>query len=246
MAGHSKWANIRFRKAAQDKKRGKIFTKFIREITVAARTGGGDPSTNPRLRTAMDKALSSNMTRDTIDRAIKRGVGDDDGGHYDEIRYEGYGSAGVAVVVECVTDNRNRTVAEVRHAFTKFGGNLGTEGSVAFLFTKQGILSFAPDCNEEKIMEVALEAGADDVMTHDDGSVDVVTTPEAFLDVKHAMQEAGLVPEMADVVMEPSTKVELDQEKAEKVLKMIDMLEDLDDVQNVYTNAEFPDEALGE
>lgn len=244
MAGHSKWANIRHRKGAQDAKRGKIFSKLIREITVAAKMGGGDPASNPRLRTAIDKALSQNMTKDTIDRAVKRGSGDTEGENYEELRYEGYGAAGVAVMVDCLTDNRNRTVGEVRHAFTKRGGNLGTDGSVAYLFSKQGILSYAAGSDEDRIMEVALEAGAEDVVTNDDGSIDVVTAPEDFVDVKEAMIAAGLKPENSDVTMTPSTTVELELEEAQKVMGLIDMLEDLDDVQNVYTNADFSDAVL--
>ncbi len=244
MAGHSKWANIRHRKGAQDAKRGKIFTKLIREITVAAKTGGGDPASNPRLRTAIDKALGQNMTKDTIDRAIKRGSGDVDGDNFEEIRYEGYGIAGVAVMVDCLTDNRNRTVSDVRHAFTKRGGNLGTDGSVSYLFTKQGILSYPTGSDEDQIMEVALEAGAEDVSTNDDGSIDVITTPEDFVDVKEAMVAAGLEPENADITMTPSTTVSLELEDAQKIMALIDMLEDLDDVQNVYSNAEFSDEVM--
>ncbi|MGD8573107.1 MAG: YebC/PmpR family DNA-binding transcriptional regulator, partial [Gammaproteobacteria bacterium] len=192
MAGHSKWANIRFRKGAQDAKRGKLFTKLIREITVAARQGGGDPDSNPRLRAAIDKALSNNMTRDTVDRAVKRGSGETEGENYEEIVYEGYGPNGVAIMVECLTDNRNRTVAEVRHAFSKHGGNLGTNGSVAFLFEKIGMLTFPEGSDEEKIMEAAVEAGAEDVIVNDDTSIDVTTTPENFLSVKESMQEHGL------------------------------------------------------
>ncbi len=245
MAGHSKWANIRHRKGAQDAKRGKIFTKLIREITVAARISG-DPDSNPRLRAAIDKALGANMTKDTIERAVKRGAGGADGDHYDEIRYEGYGPAGVAVMVDCMTDNRNRTVSEVRHAFSKRGGNLGTDGSVAYLFTKQGILSYAAGTDEEKVLEVALEAGAEDVVSHDDGSMDVVTAPEAFVDVKEAMAAAGLEPENADITMTPSTSVALGLDDAEKVMGLVDMLEDLDDVQNVYTNMEISPEVMAQ
>lgn len=244
MAGHSKWANIRHRKAAQDARRGKLFTKLIREITVSAREGGGDPETNPRLRTAIDKALSANMTKDTIERAIKRGSGDQDGANYEEVRYEGYGPGGVAIMADCLTDNRNRTVSEVRHAFTKNGGNLGTDGSVAYLFSKLGTLSFPPGSDEDTIMEAALEAGADDVLTNEDGSIEVTTAPENFLDVKSAMQAAGLEPEMAEVTMRAATSVELPLEEAEQVMKLMDMLEDQDDVQNVYTNADFSDEVL--
>ncbi len=244
MAGHSKWANIRHRKGAQDARRGKIFSKLIREITVAAKMGGGDPASNPRLRTAIDKALGQNMTKDTIDRAVKRGSGDTEGENYEELRYEGYGAAGVAVMVDCLTDNRNRTVGEVRHAFTKRGGNLGTDGSVAYLFSKQGILSYPAGSDEDKIMEMALEAGAEDVVTNDDGSIDVITAPENFVDVKEAMAAAGLKPENSDVTMTPSTTVDLSLDDAQKVMGLIDMLEDLDDVQNVYTNADFSDAVL--
>ncbi len=244
MAGHSKWANIKHRKAAQDAKRGKIFTKLIREITVAAKTGGGDPDANPRLRAAIDSALSNNMTKDTIDRAIKRGSGDMEGENYEEVRYEGYGPNGVAIMVDCLTDNRNRTVSEVRHAFTKAGGNLGTDGSVAYLFTKQGILTFPQGTDEEAVMEAALEAGAEDVATNEDGSIDVVTTPEEFLNVKEAMLKAGLEPQMGDVTQQPATTVDLELDDAEKVLRLVDTLEDLDDVQNVYSNADFSDEVM--
>ena len=244
MAGHSKWANIKHRKAAQDAKRGKIFTKLIREITVAARMGGGEPADNPRLRAAVDKALGQNMTRDTIDRAIKRGAGGDDDANMEEITYEGYGKGGVAVLVETMTDNVNRTVAEVRHAFSKFAGNLGTSGSVAFLFTKRGEIFFGPGgVDEDKLMEVALEAGAEDVEENDDGSFLVITTPDRqFGDVIDALREAGLEFADAEVTMHPSTEAEMDADTAETVQKMIDMLEDLDDVQNVYTNASWPAE----
>ena len=243
MAGHSKWANIRFRKATQDKKRGKIFTKLIREITVAARTGGGDADSNPRLRVAIDKALSANMTRETIDRAAKRGAGGLEGANMDEIRYEGYGPAGVAVLVECLTDNRNRTVAEVRHAFSKSGGNLGTDGSVAYLFAKTGIISLPPNTDEEKIMEIALDAGADDVVTNDDYSIDVMTIPDNFQSVRDAIVQAGFNAE-AEITMLASNQITLDKDTAEKVIALQDNLEDLDDVQNVYTNADIPDEVL--
>ncbi|MCK9532035.1 MAG: YebC/PmpR family DNA-binding transcriptional regulator [Gammaproteobacteria bacterium] len=244
MAGHSKWANIQHRKNAQDAKRGKIFTKLIREITVASRMGGGDPNSNPRLRAAIDKALGANMTKDTVERAVKRGAGAGEGDNYEAIRYEGYGAGGVAVMVDCLSDNRNRTVSEVRHAFTKHGGNLGTDGSVAYLFSKTGILTFAAGSDEDKVMEAALEAGADDVVTNDDGSIDVLTSPENFVDVKEAMAAAGLTPEMAEITMNPSTTVDLALEDAERVMKMVDVLEDLDDVQNVYTNADFSDEVM--
>ncbi len=244
MAGHSKWANIQHRKKAQDAKRGKLFTKLIREITVAARMGGGDPDANPRLRAAIDKALGGNMTKDTIERAVKRGSGAMDGENFEEVRYEGYGPNGVAVMVDCLTDNRNRTVSEVRHAFTKAGGNLGTDGSVAYLFSKIGILTFPAGSDEDQIMEAALEAGADDVVTNEDQSIDVLTTPESFLDVKDAMCKAGLEPEIAEVTMRPSTSVDLGLADAEKVMRLVDTLEDLDDVQNVYTNADFSDEVM--
>lgn len=244
MAGHSKWANIKFRKAAQDKKRGKLFTKLIREITTAAKMGGGDPDANPRLRTAIDKGLAGNMTRDTIDRAVKRGAGGDDDTNMEEVRYEGYGPVGVAVMVDCLTDNRNRTVAEVRHALTKSGGNLGTDGSVSYLFTKQGILTFSPDSDEEKIMDVALDAGADDVVTNEDGSIDVITTPEQFNAVSEAMKKVELTPEHAEVTMTASIEVACDLDAAEKVLRLQDALEDLDDVQEVYTNADIPAEVF--
>ena len=244
MAGHSKWANIKHKKAATDKKRGKIWTKLIREITVAARMGGGEINANPRLRLAVDKGLAANMPKDTIERAIKRGAGGTEGENYDEIRYEGYGPGGTAVIVDCMTDNRNRTASEVRHAFTKLGGNLGTDGSVAYLFSKQGILSYPQGTDEDAVMEAALEAGAEDVISNDDGSIDVVTTPESFSDVKDAVIAAGLEPDNAEVTFSASTNAELDEKDAEKLLRMVDMLEDLDDVQNVYTNAEISDEIL--
>ena len=246
MAGHSKWANIQHRKKAQDAKRGKIFTKLIREITVAARMGGGDPDANPRLRAAIDKGLSANMTRDTIERAVKRGAGDEEGANVDEILYEGYGPGGAAVMVECMTDNRNRTVSEVRHAFTKCGGNLGTDGSVAYLFTKVGIISFAAGSDEDPIMEAALEAGADDVVNNDDGSIDVLTAPEDFVSVKQALIDAGLEPEEADITMKASTDSQLELKQAEQMVRLLEMLEDLDDVQNVYSNADISEEVLAQ
>ncbi|MES9894611.1 MAG: YebC/PmpR family DNA-binding transcriptional regulator [Candidatus Thiodiazotropha endolucinida] len=244
MAGHSKWANIKHKKAANDKKRGKIWTKLIREITVAARMGGGEINANPRLRLAVDKGLGANMPKDTIERAIKRGAGGTDGDNYDEIRYEGYGPGGTAVMVDCMTDNRNRTASEVRHAFSKLGGNLGTDGSVSYLFSKQGMLSYNPGVDEDAIMEAALEAGAEDVVTNDDGSVDVISTAEAFSQIKDALVAAGLNPDTDEVTYNASTSAVLDQDDAEKLLRMVDMLEDLDDVQNVYTNAEISDEIL--
>ncbi|HCU05119.1 MAG: hypothetical protein A2X77_05400 [Gammaproteobacteria bacterium GWE2_42_36] len=244
MAGHSKWANIKFRKATQDKKRGKIFTKFIREITVAARTGGGDPNTNPRLRLVLDKAFSQNMMRDTVERAIKRGTGEIAGENVEELMYEGYGAGGVAVLVNCMTDNRNRTVSEVRHAFSKFGGRLGTDGSVSYLFKKEGVITFEPGSPEDKIMEIALEKGADDVRVNEDGSIDVITPPENFEPVKNAMQEKNLIPANAEIMMNPTTEVPLDQDTAETVLRLVDALEELDDVQDVYTNADISDEIM--
>ena len=246
MAGHSKWANIKHRKAAQDKKRGKTWTKLIREVTVAAREGGGDANANPRLRLAMDKAFAANMPRDTVDRAIKRGAGGGEGESYEEIRYEGYGPGGTAIMVECMTDNRNRTAAEVRHAFTKHGGNLGTDGSVAYLFTKQGIISLAPGTDEDPVVEAALEAGAEDVVLNDDGSLDVLTTPEQFAGVKARLEAAGLDTEAAEVTYNASTRAELDRDTAEKFLKLTETLEDLDDVQEVYSNADIAEEILAE
>lgn len=243
MAGHSKWANIKHRKAAQDAKRGKIFTKIIRELVVAAKAGGPNPDDNPSLRAVVDKALTSNMKRDTIDKAIARGAGTGDADNYEAVTYEGYGVGGIAVLVECLTDNRNRTVAEIRHAFSKRGGNLGTDGSVAYLFSKIGQISFATG-DEDQIMEIALEAGAEDVVSNDDASIDVTTAFEDFLSVKEAMVAAGLTPDHAEVTMRPATTVELDKEGAEKAMGLIDMLEDLDDVQNVYTNADIPDAVL--
>ena len=244
MAGHSKWANIQHRKNAQDAKRGKLFTRLIREITVASRMGGGDPGANPRLRLVMDKALAANMPRDTIERAIKRGAGSLEGVEYEEIRYEGYGPGGVAVMVDAMTDNRNRTVAEVRHAFGKCGGNLGTSGSVAFQFSEQGVLSYPAGCDEDRIMEAAIEAGADDVVSYPDGSVDVLTAPAAFSRVKDAMTAAGLEPEQAEVTQRAASNITLGFEDAQKMVKLLDMLEDLDDTQNVYSNADIPDDVL--
>ena len=246
MAGHSKWANIKFRKAAQDAKRGKLFTKLIREITVSARSGGGDADANPRLRAAVDKALSANMTKEVIERAIKRGTGELDGVSYEEVRYEGYAPGGIAVLVECTTDNRNRTVSEVRHAFTKHGGNLGTDGSVAYLFNKVGVIRFADDKDEERIMELAVDAGAEDVVSEDDGSVEVITSPEDLHNVQTTLVNDGLKCEDADIVQRASTEVVLNEDDGEKVLKLLDALEDLDDVQDVYSNANFPDSLLSE
>lgn len=237
MAGHSKWANIRHRKAGQDARRGKIFTKLIREITVAARHGGDRVEDNPRLRAAVDKALGANMTRDTIDRAIARGAGNQDSDNLEELVYEGYGPNGVAVLLETMTDNRNRTVAEVRHCFSKAGGNLGTDGSVAYLFNRSGVLSYPAGSDEEKLMEVALEAGANDLVTNDDGSIEVHTPFEQFGRVKDALEQAELAPESAEVTMLATTEVELNLEEAEQLLRLVDQLEELDDVQNVYSNA---------
>ena len=241
MAGHSKWANIKHRKAAQDAKRGKIFTKLIREITTSARLGDADPANNPRLRAAVAAALTSNMTRDTINRAIARGAGGGDGEQLETIVYEGYGPAGSAVMVECLTDNRNRTVAEVRHAFSKCGGNLGTDGSVAYLFTKKGVLTFV-GADEDALMDAALEAGADDVVTEEDGTIEVYTTPNDFGTVLDGLEAAGFKPESAEVTMIASTEAELDAETAPKLMRLIDMLEDLDDVQEVYHNGSISDE----
>lgn len=242
MAGHSKWANIKHRKGVQDARRGKIFTKLIREITIAARLGGGgDPKLNPRLRAAMDKALDANMTKDTIERAIQRGTGALEGAQYEEVHYEGYGPAGVAIMVECTTDNRTRTVGEVRHAFAKHGGNLGQDGSVAFLFRRSGILSYAPGANEEKVMEAALEAGAEDVVTDPDGSIEVLTTPEAFHAVLEAMGQQGLKPAQAEIQQQAGTSVPMGRDDAEKLLKLLEALDDLDDVQSVYSNAALPE-----
>lgn len=236
MAGHSKWANIQHRKNKQDAKRGKLFTKLIREITVAARMGGGDLNTNPRLRLAIDKALSANMTRDTIDRATKRGAGGLDGAQMEEIRYEGYGPKGIAVLVDTLTDNRNRTVAEVRHAFSKSGGNLGTSGSVAYLFDKKGVITFPPDSEEERILEIALEAGAEDAITYSDKSIDILVTENQLTDLCKLYQQKGLYFANSEVTWLASTKIELTSEDQERLDHLIELLEDLDDVQNVYTN----------
>ena len=237
MAGHSKWANIKHRKAAADSKRGKIFTRLIKEITVSARLGGGDVGANPRLRLAVDKALGQNMPKDTIERAIKRGSGDLEGVNYEEIRYEGYGIAGAAVMVDCMTDNRTRTVADVRHAFTKYGGNLGTDGSVAYLFRHCGQLVFAPGTDEDKLMEAALEAGAEDVVSNDDGSIEVVTGPWDFSAVREALDKSGFKAEFGDVTMKPSNEILLSGDDAQRMQKLLDALENIDDVQDVYTTA---------
>jgi len=243
MAGHSKWANIQYRKGAQDKKRGKIFTKLIREITIAARAGGGDPTGNPRLRLAVDKARAQSMPKDNIERAIKRGTGDMEG-NFEEIRYEGYGPGGVAVIVDCMTDNRKRTVSDVRHLFTKHGGNLGADGSVGYLFNHVGVLSYPATAPEDRVLEAALEAGAEDVLTNEDGSIDVLTSPADFETIRDAMGAASLAPESAEVTMRAATSVRLDAEHASSMVKLLEGLEDLDDVQNVYSNADIAEEIL--
>jgi YebC/PmpR family DNA-binding regulatory protein len=246
MAGHSKWANIQHRKGAQDAKRSKLFTKLIREITIAARMSGGDPNSNPRLRAAIDKALANNMTKDTVERAIKRGTGALEDVSYEEIRYEGYGPGGIAVMVDCMTENRNRTVAEVRYVFTKCGGNLGTDGSVAYLFNQVGQLSFSSDSDEDRIMEIALEAGAQDVVSNEDNSIDVLTAPDDFYTVQAAMTQAQLIPVQAEITMRATTNTALDLETAQKMLRLFDRLEELDDVQQVYSNADISDEIMNQ
>jgi len=237
MAGHSKWANIQHRKNRQDAKRGKIFTRLIKEITVAARLGGGDPTGNPRLRLAVDKAYDQNMPKENVERAIKRGTGGLDGVNYEEARYEGYGIGGAAVMVDCMTDNKHRTVADVRHAFTKHGGNLGTDGSVAFLFKHCGQMVFAPGTHEERLMDAAIEAGADDVVTNDDGSIEVITSPHDFAAVKSAIEKAGFKPELAEVTMKPVNENVLTGDDAARMQRLLDALEAIDDVQDVYTTA---------
>lgn len=237
MAGHSKWANIKHRKAAADAKKGKVFTRLIKEITVAAKNGGGDPATNARLRLIMDKAREANMTKDSVQNAIKRGTGQLEGASYDEIRYEGYGPAGAAVMVDCLTDNRTRTVAEIRHAFSKNGGNLGSDGSVGYLFKHCGQFVFAPGTDEDKVMEAALDAGADDIVKNEDGSVELLCAPEDFLGVKEALEKAGLNADLADVTMKPSGESELAGEEAARMRRLLEALEGLDDVQNLYTTA---------
>ena len=242
MAGHSKWANIQHRKGRQDAKRGALFTRLIKEITVAAKMGGGDPAMIPRLRLAMEKAADGNMPKDTVQRAIQRGVGGLEGVNYEEIRYEGYGVAGAAVIIDCLTDNRTRTVADVRHALTKHGGNLGTDGSVAFQFTHCGQLVFAPGTDEDKLMEVGLEAGAQDILSNDDGSLEVITEPGDFIAVKTALEAAGLKAEVAEITMKPQNELELTGDDAVKMQKILDALENVDDVQQVYTNAVIDEE----
>jgi YebC/PmpR family DNA-binding regulatory protein len=245
MAGHSKWANMKHRKARQDAKKSKIFTKIIRELTVAARQNP-DVSANPRLRLAVDKALAENMTRDTIDRAIKRGAGASEGENYEELVYEGYGPNGVAVIVETMTDNHKRTVADVRHAFSKAGGSLGTSGSVAYLFSRRGVMVFAPGVNEDALLEAALEAGAEDIVSASDGSVEVITTAETYSDIKDHLSAAGFVSDTAEVTLVPSIRAQVDAEHVAAFFKLIDQLEDSDDVQNVYHNADISDELMAE
>jgi len=246
MAGHSKWANIQHRKGAQDKKRGKLFTKLIREITIAARVGGGDLAANPRLRLAVDKAKGQSMPKDNIERAIKRGSGELDGAEYHEIRYEGYGPGGTAVMVDCMTDNKNRSVAEVRHAFSKFGGNLGADGSVNYLFNHVGLLSYPSGSDEEAIMEAAIEAGAEDIEVDDDKSIEVLTEPTEFETVRDKMRAAGFEPEESELTMRATTSSSLDLKAASSMIKLLEMLEDLDDVQNVYSNADISEEVLAQ
>jgi len=244
VAGHSKWANIQHRKKAQDAKRGKLFTRLIREIVVAARAGGSDLDSNPSLRTAVDKAKSQSVPKDAIDRAVKRGAGELDGSDYEEIRYEGYGPAGIAFIVDCLSDNRNRTVAEVRHAFSKAGGNLGQSGSVSYLFTSVGVLLYSPEQDEDTIMEAALEAGAEDIIVAEDASIEVLTAAEDYVAVKQAMTDVGLEPEESDLTMRASINTEVDLEDAQKILCLVDLLESSDDVQEVYYNADIPEEAF--
>jgi YebC/PmpR family DNA-binding regulatory protein len=246
MAGHSKWANIQHRKGAQDKKRGKLFTKLIREIAVAAKMGGGDLESNPRLRLAVDKAKGQSMPKDNIERAVKRGAGETDGADYFEARYEGYGPGGTAVMVDCLTDNRNRTVAEVRHAFTKFGGNLGADGSVNYLFNQVGQLMFPPGTDEDAVMDAAIDAGAEDVAVDEDGSIEVLTSPSDFETVRDGMLTAGFESENAQVTMRASTSAELGVKEATSMIKMLDLLEDLDDVQEVYSNADISEDVLAQ
>lgn len=244
MSGHSKWANIQHRKSAQDAKRGKLFTRLIREITTASRHGDPNPDHNPRLRLAVDNALTANMTKDTIERAIKRGAGELGAAAYEEARYEGYGPGGVAIIVECLTDNRTRTVGEVRHTFNKHGGNLGADGSVSYLFNKCGVLEFAAANGEQRVMEAALEAGAEDIITTEDGSFEVLTDPSAFHQIKSTMESAGIKPRAAAVTLRTATAVKLSPTQAPVVLELLEALEELDDVQSVYSNAEFPDAVL--
>ncbi len=245
MAGHSKWANIKFRKMGQDARKGKLFTKYIREITVSARQGGSDPQTNPRLRTAIDKALTANMTRDTIDRAVKRGIGGEEGQQLEEVRYEGYGPGGVAMMIDCMTNNRKRTVSDVRHLLTKYGGNLGTDGSVAYLFSEKGQIIFSPGTSEDLVMEVGLDVGAEDIQVEEDGTIEVTTASAEFATIKQAMEKRHLLPERAEITLIPATLVDIsDRETAETLIKLVDLLEDLEDVQMVYSNADFSGDIL--
>jgi YebC/PmpR family DNA-binding regulatory protein len=244
MAGHSKWANIQHRKGRQDKKRGKLFTKLIREITVAARIGGSDLNSNPRLRTAVDKAKNQSMPKENIDRAISKGTGEGEGFNLEEVTYEGYGPGGVAILIECMTDNKNRTVAEVRYALSKFGGNLGTEGSVAYLFQQVGLISLSGVEDPDRIMEVAIDSGAEDIEYDEEGSMDIITEPADFLNVRDSLLAQGINPEISDVIMRALNGVSIDIEHAESMLKLLDILEDLDDVQAIHSNAEIPNELL--
>ena len=243
MSGHSKWANIQHRKGRQDKKRGKLFSKLIREVTVAAKYGG-DPSANPRLRAAIDKAKSQSMPKENIDRAISRGSGEEEGFNFEEVTYEGYGPGGAAILIECMTDNRNRTVAEVRHALSKFGGNLGSDGSVSYLFEKVGLMTLTTVDNKNQTMEIAIDAGAEDIESNEDGSIEIITNPTDFLNVKESLVAEGINPEIAEVTMRASVSVSIGVKHAESMLKLLDVLEDLDDVQAVHSNAEIPDEVL--
>lgn len=244
MAGHSKWANIQHRKGRQDEKRGAAFSRVAKEITVAAKSGGGDPAFSPRLRVAIDKAKAINMPKDKIENAIKKGTGEIEGVEYIEVRYEGYGIAGAAIIVDCLTDNKTRTVAEVRHAFTKYGGNLGTDGCVAFQFKHCGMMIFAPGTKEETLMDAAIEAGAEDVLTNDDGSLEVITSPNDYMTIKEALEKAGLTPEFSQITMKADVEIELAGEDAQRMQKLIDVLEGLDDVQDVFTNAAFEETNL--
>lgn len=246
MAGHSKWANIQHRKKRQDARRGRVFTRLIREVTVAAREGGGDPDANPRLRLAMDRANAANVPKDNLERAIKRATGELEGYDLEEVRFEGYAPGGVAVMVDCVTDNRNRTVSEVRYAFSKYGGNLGTDGCVSYLFSQCGVLTYPPGTGEDRLVEAALEAGAEDVAGQDDGSFEVLTAPEDYYEVSELMKGRGLEPEDAELTQRPASWVDLDEDTAGRVLKLLEALEDLDDVQQVYSNADFPEKLLAE
>jgi len=243
MSGHSKWSNIQHRKGRQDKKRGKLFSKLIREVTVAAKYGS-DPGANPRLRAAIDKAKSQSMPKENIDRAVSRGSGDEEGFNFEEVTYEGYGPGGAAIFIECMTDNRNRTVAEVRHALSKFGGNLGSDGSVSYLFEKVGLMTIPVVDNKNETMEIAIDSGAEDLESNDDGSIDIITSPADFMNVKESLITKGINPDIAEITMRASVSVSMDVKHAESMLKLLDVLEDLDDVQAVHSNAEIPDEVL--